>query len=200
MSRKFVLLVPLVAAAFFFCSMAESEACRRRSRAARCQTAYPLVTGPCVESATEATGVPQPSCPSCPMVEPFLPQPHIALDPLPGTGSKSPTGVLNPKVEHKIDPDTMKQLKELLNLKLQPGPVHITPQLEDATTQRISRISQIVEGLLWLGSVMLGGSLLSKLGPWVAPVARGLLSVLEARSNAPNPTPGDSSSNRANGS
>lgn len=180
---------------------------RLRCRGASCQlnqacpTEYQIVTGPSAESRTEAQHVPQPWLQHS-ETKPISSQlPDTVLEPVPGTGSPSLIGPKIPdKIVHTLDPATVKALTEALKQSLQGvQPGSIIPTLEDGTQQRLSRVSMLLEVLLWLGTGVLGSSAAGRVISSVAPVVRGLLSALAAASAAsitaaptsslPTPTP-----------
>lgn len=126
--------------------------------------------------------------------------PSIALEPVPGTGSRLPIGPKIPdNIGLKIDPATLDALKKLLPTIGQPTqPVAISLPMEEATSQRLSRILMILECLAWLGAGVFGTSSLGKVLPLVAQVAAGLQSATPAPSPAASPTAAAPSSPPAN--
>jgi hypothetical protein len=115
-----------------------------------------------------------------------------ALGQVPGTGSKLP---ITPKLEAPNAPATdaeiQKQIAEL-QARLQPKvqPVPIALPLDESTQQRWSRISMLLEVLLWLGGGLGVTSLLGRFGQLVAPLVSGLLnrSLPPAPQQSPNQT------------
>lgn len=180
---------------------------RLRFRGASCQvslaspTTCQPATGRLPESRTEAQHVPQPWLQTLEEGTISSPQPDTVLEPVPGTGSPSLIGPKIPdKIIHALDPATVKALQDALKQSLQGmQPGSIIPTLEDGTQQRLSRVSMLLEVLLWLGTGVLGSSAAGRVISSVAPVVRGLLSALAAASAAsitaaqtsslPTPTP-----------
>lgn len=110
------------------------------------------------------------------------------LEALPGTGSRSPTSLLGPKVVHNIDPATMKEIREILQAKREPQTAAISLPMEAAISERCSRILMILEVLAWLAGATLGSSAIGRLGPLGALLANGLLSVVRPPSRPPATT------------
>jgi hypothetical protein len=198
--RKFALLSVSLLLAFFLLSAPGVEGQIFRRPLSVCRPTYPIVTGPCVESRREELPVPQPSYTSPATEVPCSPVQVTALEPVPATGLRLPIGGLPSKIDHKLDPDQLAILKGLFSQKLEMPPVNITPNLPAGTSASLSRSSILLEVLLWLASVTLSGSMLGKLGPWVAPMARGLLSALVEKSRPSETTPGAPSSTAPSGS
>jgi len=147
------------------------------------------------ESPTEAIHVPQPWLEPVRTGQQFLPVQDTVLEPVPGTGSKLPIGGGS-----KI-PDLLKQLDALKKQiegatgggsALKPT-VDINLPLPDGTSQQLSRVLTLVEGLLWLLATLGGSSLAGKLLPLVARVASGLQSSAMAQSNGSQKTAGATS-------
>lgn len=165
---------------------------RVRCRGASCQvsqaspTTCQLVTGPSAESRTPAQHVPQPWLQTLEEENTSLLQPDTVLVPVPGTGSPSLIGPKIPdKIIHALDPATVKALQDALKGSLQGmQPGSIIPTLSEPTQQQLSRVSTLLEVLLWLGTGLLGTSTAGRVISSVAPVARGLLSALAAGSQA----------------
>jgi len=121
----------------------------------------------------------------------FSPVQDTALEPLPGTGSKLPIGGSS-----KL-PDLLKQL-DILKKQLegvqgignaQKPQVDINLPLPDGTSQQLSRVLTLVEGVLWLLGMLGGSSLAGKLLPLVARMVSGLQSSAMAASSASLKTP-----------
>jgi len=161
-----------------------------------------IATLPCVESREEADLVRLQSSPTSEEESFFLPQPPIALDPVPGTGSKSPTSPKQPvPVPGTLDAETAKKIQELLAASQPKQPVlPIALQADDSTSQRWSRLLTILEWLLWLGGAMGLQSFLGKFGPLVALLGSGLRGL--SKPNVPEPSPGPTvnTSSHASGS
>lgn len=165
---------------------------RLRCRGASCQvslaspTTCQTATGPSAESRTPAQHVPQPWLQTSEEENTSLQQPDTVLVPVPGTGSPSLIGPKIPdKIIHALDPATVKALQDALKGSLQGmQPGSIIPTLAEPTQQRLSRVSMLLEVLLWLGTGVLGSSAAGRVISSVAPVARGLLSALAAGSQA----------------
>lgn len=171
------------------------QRCRGGCSANRSNLTSQIVIGPCVESKEETAPVPQPWSPISEEGSTFSQQPDTVLEPVPGTGSKLLTG---PKVPDKItltpDQALLDAIKGALKaIPQQPAQVPITLPMEPETSQRLSRISMLLEILLWLGGATFGGSFLGKLGPLVVRVVDGLRSATPAQSPTPPQTPGASS-------
>jgi len=149
----------------------------------------PPVTGPSPESKEVDHPVQQPWLLLDQTELISLQQPDTALEPVPGTGSKLPIGGKLPgEIGLKLDPATLDALKKLLaGTSLPSQPVPITLPVEPQTSERLSRILMILEGLAWLGGVTFGGSFLGKLLPLVVQVANGLRSAIPAPLPAPQP-------------
>lgn len=162
------------------------------------ETPSPTFTTPSPESKPEAIPAPQPWLLNSPTEDFSSLQPDTVLEPVEGTGSKSPTGPLGilPKipgtVNHSIDPATLDKVKEILSQK--PQPVTIGPVLDQETSQRLSRILMVSEWLLWLAGGIFGGSAVGKVLPLVARVVDGLRSAIPAPSPVVSPTPAAPSS------
>jgi len=160
-----------------------------------CNPENRIVIGPCVESREETPPVPQPWLLTSVEENTFSQPPGTALEPVPGTGSRLPIGGKVPdKITIQTDQALLDAIKGALKaLPQQPAQVPITLPMEPATSERLSRISMLLETLLWLGGVMFGGSFLGKLGPLVLRVVDGLRSVTPVQSPGPPPTQGGSS-------
>jgi len=159
------------------------------------------VTMPCAEFREEAEPVRLQSSPTS-EEESFylLPQP-IALDPVPGTGSKSPTLPKQPvPVPGTLDAETAKKIQELLAASQSKQPVlPIALQADDSTSQRWSRLLTILEWLLWLGGAMGLQSFLGKFGPLAALLASGLQRLSKPSVPEPSPAPTVNTSSHASG-
>lgn len=189
-------LVSLVCAvAFFLCSASSGEAQLFRKWTPPCKgVSCPTVIGPSSVSPQAVQHVPVPWLQTSEVEDSVSPRPNIALEPLAGTGSKSPTSLLSPKVTHSVDAATMDAIKALLKQSSEPRPVPISLPMADATSERFSRLLMLLEAVAWLAGGILGISGVGKLGPLVALVANGLRSVLPAQSPAPaTPTTAHSS-------
>jgi len=143
------------------------------------------------ESQTEPIIAPQPWLEPELMEPRFSPVQDTALEPLPGTGSKLPIGGSS-----KL-PDLLKQL-DILKKQLegvqgignaQKPQVDINLPLPDGTSQQLSRVLTLVEGVLWLLGMLGGSSLAGKLLPLVARMVSGLQSSAMATSSASLKTP-----------
>ena len=207
--RYFLAATVIVAAAFFFSAPPQVEAQRVRYgppiylepyQMIPCQPMYPSspatlpptcpnVTGQPVESKPEELPVQQPWYLSGTTDEQFLQAPPIALDPLPGTGLKLPIGVGPSKISHELSEPTIAKLKEILGQLRPPQQVPITLPLEAETTQRLSRISLLVEVLLYVLGAAGGASILGRFGPLAALVVRGLQLANQERSKESPMTP-----------
>ncbi len=125
------------------------------------------------------------------------PPPLTALDQLPGTGSKSPTGpILGRRPEDGPTTGTeglalLARLRDRLDkLELPKPEVTISPTLPPETSQSLSQASTALTLLGWVGSGVLTIFGLGRLSPLAALVVRGLQSVIAARSQAKPPSPG----------
>lgn len=186
-----VLVTFICAVAFFLClSPSRAEAQRLVRRVQPCPPAGCLiVTTPSAESQPEAAPAPQPWLLTSEADDTHSQPPDTALEPVAGTGSKSPTSLLAPKVVHGIDPATFAQLKELLQNRSGPQSVSIGLPMDPATMERSSRLLMILEWCAWLAGALLGHSAVGKLGPLGALLANGLRSAIPAPLPAPAPTP-----------
>lgn len=181
-------VIALGALCFFLSCPTASEGQLLRGRA-RPLPAYPMPTLPFAESPTEMPCVPQPSSPNSPEESTSSSQQGTALEPVPGTGSRLPIGPLAPNVLHKIDPESLSKLKAMFDqLSAVKPSANITMPLEPATSQRLERISMLLEVLLWLGGAILGTSSAGRALQLVAPAVRGLLSMLAAMQPPPTAT------------
>jgi len=136
----------------------------------------PNITGPCAELPMDDPVVPQPWLHGELMGDSFSPVQATVLDPVPGTGSAFGIGAKKPNPE---SPQKDNAEKAILDLLRKPGllgkpEVAITLPLEEQTSQRLSRISLIVEILLWLLGGSAGMTLGGKLLPLVARLVSGL--------------------------
>jgi len=175
-------LVSLACAfAFFFWFAMGAEAQRFLRPARPCPpTGCPIVTGPSSASLPAEMPAREPSWQTLETDDSQSPPPATVLEALPGTGSKSPTGLLSPKVTHSLDPATMHEIRELFKAKLGPQTVPITLPMEAGTSERLSRILMILEACVWLAGGMLGISGAGKLSPLAVLLGNGLRSVLPA--------------------
>lgn len=155
------------------------------------------VTTPSQESPPEGPPVPQPWLLTSEADDSYSQPPDTVLEPVQGTGSKLGIGPKLPdKITHTLDPASLEKLKEMLKAALPSGsqPVAISLPVAEETSQRLSRISMILEWLLWLGGAYFG---LSKTGgalQWVVRVANGLPSAIQAASLPPQQTAAATSS------
>lgn len=122
------------------------------------------------------------------------PRQGTALEAVEGTGSLLPIGKspLPKEIPIKLDPaaiaaikDACKQVAASLPQKLE---VPITLPLAPETSERLSRISTILEWLLLLGGGIFGGSAIGRLIQWARPLVGGLLSTMKGPSSGPGLT------------
>lgn len=160
------------------------------------QPTPPPAIGPLPESKGEDRPVPQPWLEPVQTDDTSSQPPPIALDPLPGTGSRLPIGPKVPdQITHKLDPAAIAAIMEALKgSSLPKQPVAISLPVEAETSQRLSRILMILEALAWLGGVTFGGSAVGKFLPLVARLVNGLQSSLPAQSPPSATTPAAPSS------
>lgn len=153
-------------------------------------TTSPPATTPLPEFKEQDPLVPQPWLLTSEAEDTCSQQPDTVLVPLEGTGSKLLTGPKIPdKITHNLDADTMKKLEDLLKATSQnKAQVPISLAMEAATSERLSRISMLLEWLLWLGGGVFGMSSIGRVLPLVARLAAGLPSAIAAQSQAPAQT------------
>lgn len=169
-------LVGLLAFAFFFSLPIKADGQLLKRRLPPTSATCPIVTGQSAESSSAELHVPQPWLPISEADDTCSPVQATVLEPVQGTGLKSPTGLLAPRVTHSVDPEVMKAVKELLGREQRPASVNIQGLFDAEISPRSSRILTLLEALLWLASAMLGASTVGRASPLVARVVSGLLS------------------------
>jgi len=188
---KFVLvfLAAFVAAFFFLASVGNGQLLKRNRLPilATC----PTDTMRCADSPAEKPHAAEPSLPISDQESSLSQRQGTVLEPLFGTGSKSPIGVLSPKVTHQLDPESLRSLKDLLSAARPSATVPITLPVESATSDRLSRLLAILEVLSLLVGVKFGGSLVAPWLPLVQRLVSGLASAAREPSPPRSPTPGE---------
>lgn len=187
-----------VAAFFFFSAPTNAQELWRMDPDGIFRKVNPPVTSPSSVSRTEGISAPLQSSLDDWTVQPCSPPQVTALDPLPGTGSKSPTIGGKQPIKLELDEATLLKLKQLLDGKSPMPPVTINPVVPDSITQPLQRFCLSAEILVWLASALLSLFGLGKLTPWVAQAVRFLLSLRPAPSSPSAMTPEVPSSTQAN--
>lgn len=196
--KRVAVLVLFAAAAFFFLTPMDGAGQLLKLRRPACPSTCPTVTGPSAGCNPLECPAPEPSLPISETESISSQRQGTALEPVQGTGSKSPTGLLGNKVTHTLDAESIRSLRDLLSQKPAPAQAAITLPMEPATSERLSRLLMLAEALLWLATAIGGGSAVGRFGPLALQVVRGLLSAVQPPSPPPTATPTATSSNPTN--
>lgn len=180
---------------------------RTQCSGASCQTLTPIIEVPETTSPIATMQSPESRQEDHPVQQPWLlisgeddiclQAPDTALEPLPGTGLKLPIGPKAPdKTTVSIDPASLDSLKKIVDIlsSSNKAPVAISLPIEAETSQRLSRISMILEWFLMLGGGYFGLSKTGGVLRLAAQVVAGLPSAIQAASQAQVPTAAATSS------